>query len=71
MEYAKVTTTDKKSVILKNPKWKGEYFVGIEVNKYGDEVFSRGYTERQHIIHESVIKNIRYMVWDLKYAVLK
>jgi hypothetical protein len=70
--YTKVYFLDtKRTIILKNPAWKGDFYVGVEVDKGGDEIHTKKFDERKHILQRGTIKKIVNLTWNLKYATLE
>lgn len=64
-----------RSVILRNPIERTVLgtvsLVGVEVDRSGDEIASRGYDERLRVIPKGFVTRRTEMVWDKHYGVLK
>jgi hypothetical protein len=59
------------TVILKISGESNEFLSGIQVNKYGDEVRSKGYDEHLHLIDKTTITRRTSMKMNNHYAELE
>lgn len=71
MVYTEVRLVDRPRPILLRVEKDGEFLVGIEVRKDGEEVRPRGCDNRRHIIHADAIRERHPLTMDLKYAELR
>lgn len=73
--YLKIVLDDGKSMILRDPSIEpfagGRAYIGIEVNKRGDEVSGRGFDERKRIVDVSRVSRAIPMVMNNTYAELE
>lgn len=60
-----------KTVLLRDSREKNGILSGIEVNKFGDEISSKGFDERLHVIQVEAITSMKTMVMSLKYGELE
>ncbi len=70
MNYLKVRIPDK-TILLRDAREVNGFLVGTEVNKFGDEISSKGFDERLHLIEIGVITSTKTMVMNPKYAELE
>lgn len=70
MNYLKVRTSDGIFLLRNTSESKG-FLRGIEVNKFGDEVFGKGFDERLRLIELGAITSTVEMVMNPKYAELE
>jgi hypothetical protein len=59
-----------KTVLLRDSTEKNGFLSGVEVNKFGDEISSKGFDERLHVIQIEAITSMKTMVMSLKYGEL-
>lgn len=60
-----------KTLLLRDAREKNGILSGTEVNKFGDEISSKGFDERLHLIEIEAISFTKKMVMNPKYAELE
>ena len=70
MSYLKVMIPGK-TILLRDPREVNGFLMGTEVNKFGDEISSKGFDERLHLIWIEVVTSTKTMVMNPKYAELE
>ncbi len=60
-----------KTVLLRDAREKNGILSGIEVNEFGDEISSKGFDERLHVIQIEVVTSMKTMVMSPKYGELE
>ncbi len=70
MNYLKVRTSDRTFLLQDTSKSK-RFLIGVEVNKFGDEISGKGFDERLRLIELGAITSTVEMVMNPKYAELE
>ena len=71
-QYVRIKLQNKvRTFILQIISENEKFLIGIEVDKYGDEVSGKGYDERKHIIEKTEIKRATPMQMNLFYGELE